>query len=440
MQPKTRYTQNGEVSIAYQVVGEGNRDLVVIPGFISHVEQAWEEPAYARFLRRLASFSRLILLDKRGTGLSDRTNEIATLEQRMDDVRVVMDEAGSKQAALFGISEGGPMSILFAATYPERVSSLVLYGTMARVLKAPDYPWGDDPAELEEFLKQLPQMWGEPVGIDLWAPSVADDARFQQWWAKYLRMSSSPSAAINIFRMNALIDVREILPTVHQPTLILHRMGDRAVPLVHAQYLAEHMPNAKYVPLPGEDHLWWLGNSELMAGEIEEFVTGKRQTKELDRILATVMFTDIVDSTRQAAEMGDRSWQDLLASHHAIMQRQISQFRGNIIKNTGDGFLATFDGPARAIRCACTLRDEIRSLGIKIRAGLHTGEIDLVKDDIGGISVHIAARVLGKAANDEVLVSRTVKDLVVGSGIEFVESGTHRLKGVPEEWTLFAVP
>jgi class 3 adenylate cyclase len=441
IQPETKYAQSGDISIAYQVVGNGPFDLLIVPGFVSHLEQAWEEPSYARFLRHLASFARLILFDKRGTGLSDRISGIPTLEQRMDDVRAVMDATDSKRAALFGVSEGGPMSVLFAATYPERISALVLYGSIARGAWAPDYPWGwkpDDP-EWEVWLEGWRKEWGGPYMIDYWAPSMAEDERFRQWWAKYLRLSASPAAVINIFRMNMAIDVRAILAAIHIPALILHRAGDRPVNVGQGRYLAEHIPGATLVELSGDDHLWWVGDSESIVNEIEEFLTGNRQAIEPDRVLATVLFTDIVDSTKQAAEMGDRRWHDLLDSHNALMHKAIARFRGRAVKSTGDGFLATFDGPARAIQCAFEIRDEIQRLGIEIRAGLHTGEIELMGEDVGGIAVHIAARVLGKAAANEVWASRTVKDLVVGSGFRFSECGIHSLKGVPGEWGLFTV-
>jgi len=437
--PETKYAHSGGVSIAYQVVGSGPFDLLMVPGFVSHLEQAGEYPAYARFLNRLASFSRLILLDKRGTGMSDRSGELATLEQRMDDVRVVMEAVGSTRVVLFGVSEGGPMSILFAATYPERASSLILYGSFARRQRAPDWPWGTSPEAFEASVDALRKGWGGPYSVEVRAPTVANDTQFCLWWAKYLRLSASPGAAINILRMNMSIDVRDILPSIHIPTLILHRSGDRSIPVLSGRHLGEHIPGAKYVELPGDDHLFWVGDSDAIADQMAEFLTGKRQTQEQDRILATVMFTDIVASTQRAAQLGDRRWMDLLNAHHALMEQLINRFRGTAIKNTGDGFLATFDGPARAIRCACALRDEVHKLGIEIRAGLHTGEIELTGKDVGGIAVHMAARVLGKAADGEVWVSRTVRDLVAGSGIEFSERGVYELNGIPGEWPLLAV-
>jgi class 3 adenylate cyclase len=440
MQPETKYARSGDVSIAYQVIGTGPLDLLIVPGFISHLEQAWEDPAYSRFLQRLASFSRLILFDKRGTGLSDRIAGIPTLEQRMDDVRAVMDVTGSERAALFGISEGGPMSILFSATYPERTSALILYGSIARGAWAPDYPWGtrfDD--KWENWLEGWQKGWGGPYALELWAPSVAHDAQFRQWWAKYLRLGASPSAVIGVFRMNAAIDVREILPALHVPTLVLHRSGDRPINVEQGRFLAENIPGARFVELDGNDHLWWVGDSESIVNEIEEFLTGERQTTEPDRVLATVLFTDIVDSTMRAAEMGDRRWRDLLDRHNVVVQAEISRFKGHVVKSTGDGFLATFDGPARAIHCAFAVHEQLERLSIEIRSGLHTGEVELMGGDVGGIAVHIAAKVLEKASAHEVWASRTVKDLVAGSRFKFSERGTYSFKGIAGDWPLFAV-
>jgi len=439
--PETKFTQIGEVSIAYQVVGDGPLDLVVVPGFVSHLEQAWEDPSYSRFLMQLASFSRLILFDKRGTGLSDRISGIPTLEERMDDLRAVMDAVGSPRAALFGISEGGPMSVLFAATHPERASALVMYGSIARGSWAPDYPWGSKPEdkETEAWLEGWRKEWGGPYSIEVWAPSMAEDVAFRQWWAKYLRLSASPSAVINIFRMNMAIDVRDILPNIRVPTLVLHRVGDQPIDIEQGRYLAEHIPDSKLVELNGDDHLWWVGDSEAIVNEIQEFLTGEQPPMEKDRVLATVLFTDIVDSTKRTAEMGDSRWKDVLDTHNAVMVKEIDRFRGRAIRGTGDGYLAVFDGPGRAIRCGSAIHSELGRHGIAIRAGLHTGEIDLMGDDVGGIAVNIAARVLAEAANNEIWVSRTVKDLVVGSGFTFVERGTYGLKGVPGEWSLYSV-
>ena len=438
--PETKFTQSGEISIAYQIVGNGPLDLVIVPGFVSHLEQAWEDPSYSRFLMQLASFSRLILFDKRGTGLSDRISGIPTLEERMDDVRAVMDSVDSEQAALFGISEGGPMSVLFAATYPERATALVLYGSIAKGSWAPDYPWGPNPEDesTQAWLGGWRKEWGGAYQIETWAPSMADDEVFRQWWAKYLRLSASPSAVIQIFRMNMAIDIRDILPSIQIPTIVLHRTGDRPIQIEQGQYLAKNIPGAKFLELSGEDHLWWVGDSESIVNEIQEFLTGEQPPIEIDRVLATVLFTDIVDSTKRTAEMGDSRWKDVLDIHNAVMVKEINRFRGRAIRSTGDGYLAVFDGPGRAIRCGTAIRNELGQHGIEIRTGLHTGEIDLMGDDVGGIAVNIAARVLAEAANNEVWVSRTVKDLVVGSGFTFAERGTYNLKGVPGEWSLYS--
>ncbi|MBI2155204.1 MAG: adenylate/guanylate cyclase domain-containing protein [Candidatus Rokubacteria bacterium] len=436
--PKTRYAKSGDVHVAYQVVGEGPLDLVFVPGFVSHLEFDWEVPGIARFLQRLASFSRLIRFDKRGTGLSDRPPGVPTLEQRMDDVRTVMDAVGSEKAALLGISEGGPMSLLFAATYPQRTSALILYGSYARRAWAPDHPFGKTAAEMDRVLEALERDWGGGAAIDIWAPSKLADERFTQLRANYLRLAASPGAAVAIIRMNMEIDVRHILPAIRVPTLVIHRTGDRLTHVEQARYMAEHIVGANLVELPGIDHTPYVDGDPIL-DEVEEFLTGVRHRAEPDRVLATVLFTDIVGSTERAAELGDRGWRDLLQSHHALVRRELARFRGREIDTAGDGFLATFDGPARAIRCAGAISDAVRQLGIEIRAGLHTGECEIMGDRIGGIAVHIGARVAAMAAPGEVLVSSTVKDLVAGSGLEFEDRGTHTLKGIPGEWRLFAV-
>ena len=437
--PETKFAQSGDASIAYQVLGQGPLDLVIVPGFVSHVEYAWEDPSYTQFLQQLASFTRLILFDKRGTGLSDRITGIPTLEQRMDDVRAVMDAVGSQRAALFGISEGGSMSILFAATYPQRTAALVLYGTIATGWRTENHPGqASTPEQEEEDYDGWRKGWGGPLYLESWAPSVAHDERFRQWWAKFLRLSAGPTTVINLFRMYSKIDVSPILPILHVPTLVLHRTGD-VLEVEQGRYLAEHIPGAKFVELAGEDHLWWVGDTEAIVNEIAEFLTGERPPTEPNRVLATVLFTDIVDSTKRVAEIGDRRWRDLLGSHHAMLSKEIGRFRGRFVESTGDGCLATFDGPARAIRCALVLSDESRRMGLEIRAGLHTGEIELMEQRIGGLAVHIAARVLAQAQANEVWLSHTVKDLVAGSGLEFSECGVFSLKGIPGEWRLFTV-
>jgi class 3 adenylate cyclase len=436
MQPETKYTKSGDVSIAYQVVGDGPRDLVYIPEAWTPIEWQWEEPVYERFLRRLASFSRLILFDKRGTGLSDRV-PVATLEERMDDVRAVMDAVGSTQAALCGICEGGPMAVLFAATYPERTSALLLYGTFARFSRDPDYPWGFTPEALDGFRKTVEDSWGTGRSLTVFAPSVAHDARFRAGWGQCERRGASPGAVCALMRMDADIDVRDILPSVRVPTLVIHRTGDRLTPVGGARYMAAHIPGARFAELPGDDHLL-VGDQETILDEMEEFLTGVRPSPVPDRVLATVLFIDVVGSTERAVELGDRRWRELLESYYALVRNELSRFRGCEIDTSGDGFFATFDGPARAIHCACAIRDAVRSLGLSLRAGLHTGECEVMGGKIGGIAVHIGARVAAHAGPGEVVVSSTVKDLVAGSGLRFTDRGVHVLKGVPGEWRLFA--
>jgi class 3 adenylate cyclase len=441
MEPQTRYARSEDLHIAYQVVGAAPRDLVLVPPFVSHIEYYWEDPLVSRFLTRLASFSRLILFDKRGTGLSDRVppDRLPTLEQRMDDVRAVLDAAGSQRAALFGPSEGGPMSALFAATYPQRTSALILYGSFASTIRDAGYPWAMDPKERDKVIQAISDRWGQGTYVELLAPSLAGDERFRNWWARLERLGASPGAAMALRRMNGQIDIRQTLSAIRVPTLVLHRSGDLDTSIEEGRYLAAHIPGARFVDLPGADHLPWVGDQDTLVDEVQEFLTGTRPAAEPDRVLATVVFTDIVASTERAAELGDRRWRDLLFSHHAIVRRELERFRGREVKTVGDGFLATFDGPARAVRCACAIRDGVGELGLSIRAGLHTGECELIGDDVGGIAVHIGARVAATARAGEVLVSSTVKDLVVGSGIQFVDRGSHRLKGVPGSWRLFAV-
>ena len=440
VKPRTKYSKSGDVNIAYQVVGSGPLDLVLVPGWVSHVELSWEEPGFARFLRSLASFSRLIHFDKRGTGLSDRVanDALPTLEERMDDLRAVMDEVKSEQAALLGISEGGPMCALFAATYPKRTTALVTYGGFAKWKRETDYPWALTREEHENALEVFSKKWGGPVGLRVFAPSVSDDKRFRSWWARYLRLGASPGAAMSLYRMNLEVDIRHLLPTIRVPTLILHRMDDALVDVGGSRYMAKSIPDAKYVELQGVDHLPWVGDVDSLVGEIQEFLTGVRQRYDTDRVLATVMFTDVVGSTEHAAQLGDRGWRDLLESYHACVRQELNRFRGREVDTVGDGFFATFDGPARGIRCACAIRDAVTTLGINIRAGLHTGECEVMGEKIGGIAVHLGARVAANAQPGEVLVSSTVKDLVAGSGLRFTDRGVHTLKGIPGEWRLFA--
>jgi len=421
------------------VLGKGPPDLVLVPGWVSNIDVSWEQPALARFLTRLASFSRLILFDKRGTGLSDRVADMPSLEVRMDDVRAVMDAVRSERAALYGFSEGGPMCALFAATYPARTVALIMSGSYARKTAAPDYPWGPTEEQFHASIDQAEREWGGPVGIDERCPSMAGDERFRQWWGHLLRTSASPAAAAMLQRMNAQIDIRHVLPAIHVPTLILHSENERIVDVNASRYMAEQIPGARLVELQGADHVPFLSDADAIVDEIEEFLTGTRHSPEVDRVLATVLFTDIVGATESAGKLGDRRWHDLLDSHHALVRRELARFRGREIDTAGDGFFATFDGPARAVRCACAVSDAVRSLGIEVRAGLHTGECEVMGNKVGGIAVHIGARIAANAAAGEVLVSNTVQDLVAGSGLSFRDRGAQSLKGVPGDWRLFAV-
>jgi pimeloyl-ACP methyl ester carboxylesterase len=439
--PPTQYAKSGDASIAYQVVGDGPIDLVLTLGFATHLELQWESPPFARFFERISSFSRLIVYDKRGTGLSDPITEVPTLELRIDDVRAVMDAVGSEQAALFGISEGGPMSALFAATHPDRVTALVLYGAMGRTTEAPDYPWASPAEALRESAAEfIAPYWGQQAEgmVELFAPSFAGDPKAVEFTARMERSAASPAMIQQIFDMFLDIDVRAVLPTIHVPTLVLHRRGDRVVYRRAGEELAAQIPGARYVELPGIDHLPWAGDSEAVLGEIEEFLTGARSVAEPDRVLATVMFTDIVGSTERAGELGDARWRELFAAHLAAVRQELTRFHGREVKTLGDGFLATFDGPARAIRCGQAIAETARSIGLDVRIGLHCGEVEVMEEDVGGIAVHIAARVGALAAAGEVLVTSTVKDLVAGSGIGFEDRGATRLKGIPDEWRLFA--
>ena len=437
--PETRYAQAGDVHIAYQVFGEGELDLVLVPGFITHVEVVWEHESFVRALEGLASFARVINFDRRGSGLSDPVPEAPTLEQRMGDVSAVMDAAGSERAALLGVSEGVPMSIVYAASYPERVQALVCCGGMARSTAAPDYPWGVPVEALRESGREfLLPYWGTGTMSEVAAPSQADNPDTRAFFARIERATTSPGMLSQLVEMFLEIDVRDVVPSVHTPALVLHRRHDRLVNVRHGRWLAEHLPNARLVEIPGEDHGLWYQNPQMAAGEIQEFLTGARYEPEPKRVLATVVFTDIVDSTHTAAELGDMRWHELLDRHGVTVRKALERFGGREVKTTGDGFLATFDGPARAVRCARAILDSSEGQGIRVRAGLHTGECEMIGDDIGGIAVHIAARVSGLARPSEVLVSRTVKDLVAGSGLEFDERGAHELKGVPDSWELYA--
>ncbi len=437
--PETRYAKSGDNYVAYQVMGEGPFDLVFVPGFVSHLDLQMEWPLAANFFKRLASFCRLIRFDKRGTGLSDRTGPIPTIEDRMDDVRAVMDAAGSATAALFGFSEGGQMSIVFAATYPERASALILYGSMARQAWAPDNAWGRPDVRLAAQLKWVEENWGQGSAMGMYCPSIADDPEMRSFLGRLERSSASPGAVQSLQRINQAIDVRHVLPMIGTPTLVLHRTGD-VVNVEHGRYLAHHIRGAKFVEFPGGDHTPWVGDSNSILGEIESFLTGQRHEveSESDRVLASILFTDIVGATNRLVELGDRRWKDLLIQHHSLVRDQLARHRGREIDNAGDGFLAAFDGPARAVRCGRAIVDSVRQLGIHVRVGVHTGECEVIGEKLGGIAVHIGARIGALAAADEVLVSRMVSDLVAGSGLQFEERGTHGLKGVPGSWQLLA--
>jgi class 3 adenylate cyclase len=439
--PETRYTKTADgVHIAYQVLGSGPIDLVFMSTWFSHIDVQWDQPAFARFLRRLASFSRLILFDKRGTGESDPVSlpALPTLEAWMDDIVAVMQAAGSDQSALLGDSSGGMLAALFAATYPDRTTALVLSDTLARGARAPDYPSsGVDRLTPEE----MEATWGRgpDPALQATAPSVAADPGFRTWWARYQRLSVSPAMAAAIWGMFRSADVREVLPAIRVPTLVLHRRDNRWLPVEHGRFIAEHIAGAKYVELDGVDQWPYLGDSDSLLDEVEEYLTGVRGGPATDRVLATVLFTDIVGSTDRAADLGDRKWRDLLDSHDQTTRRQLERFRGREIKTTGDGFAAIFDGPGRAIQCACAIRDAVRALGIDLRAGLHTGEIELRGDDVAGMAVHIGARVSASAGPGDVLVSSAIPPLVVGSGIAFQDRGEYELRGVPGTWRLYAV-
>jgi pimeloyl-ACP methyl ester carboxylesterase len=439
MTPETRYAKSGEVNIAYQVVGKGEVDLLFVPGWVSHIEYAWEEPTFAPFLERMASFSRLILLDRRGTGLSDPVDQVPTLEERMDDLVAVMDAAGSERSFLFGISESGPMCILFAATYPERTAGLLLCNTFASNVRSEDHPWATPPERRGQLQQAVDEGWGTGVTARIFAPSRADDEAFVRSWARFERRAVSKGAMRKIIGMIQDTDVRAVLPSISVPTLVVHRTGDQATRVEGGRYLAEHIPGASIVEVPGMDHFPWVGDTEAILEEVEQFVTGTRRGAEPNRILATVLFIDIVDSTRHLAEWGDRRWRELLGQFYGILRKNLEQFRGLEIDTTGDGLFATFDGPARAIRCACCVSSAIGSLGIAIRAGLHTGECEVLGDKVSGIVVHVGARICATAGPNEVLVSSTVKDLVAGSGLGFEDRGFQKLKDVPDEWRLYAV-
>jgi pimeloyl-ACP methyl ester carboxylesterase len=438
--PETRYARSPDGNVGYQIVGDGPLDLVFVPWWGTNLDVMWEEPSIARFLSRLGTFSRVICFDKRGTGISDPVPLAAlpTLEQWTDDIRTVMEAAGSKRAALFGHSQGGQMAMLFAATHPEQVSALILLDASARQYDETAQPSSFAVDERELSLDRVEALWGTGAYLDTFAPSLAGDERFGRWHARYERLALSPRVVRAVVALDFENDVRGVLSAIRVPTLVLHREGNRFIGVEHGRYLAGHIPGARFVALPGEDHLFHVGETDAMLGEVEEFLTGARPVPDVDRVLATVLLTDIVGSTGRAAALGDRAWRALLEQHHEIVRREILRHRGREVEIVGDGVLATFDGPARAIRCARAIADGVRALGIEVRAGLHTGEIELAGGAVRGIAVHIGARVAAEAGAGEVWVSSTVKDLVAGSGIRFGDRGLHALRGVPGEWRLFA--
>jgi pimeloyl-ACP methyl ester carboxylesterase/class 3 adenylate cyclase/DNA-binding CsgD family transcriptional regulator len=443
MAPRTRYARNGDVSIAYQVVGDGPIDLVHAPGSVSHLEYAWEEPVFARFLRRLATFSRLILFDKRGTGLSDRTAGIATMEERMDDVRAVMDAAGSGRAVLFGVSESAPLSCLFAATYPERTAALVLYASYAAEVRQPDYPWPptaeERAAQLDEMAASIHETWGDVDWLHDVAPSVADDPAFRTWFSTSLRLGASPGAVVTLERMDALIDVRHVLPAIRVPTLVMHRLDTRNYNVEHGRYVAARIPGARLVELPGADYFPFVGDTNALIDEIETFVTGTRPVDVPDHVLATILVSEVAATAGRVVALGDRRWGDLQEQFQALAGREIDRFRGRPREVTGDRVVATFDGPARAIRCAEAITTAVRDLALPIRSGLHTGECEVRDEHVSGVAVPLAAWIATQAAPDEILVSSTVKDLVAGAGLHFTDRGPRSIDGLPGAWRLFAL-
>ncbi len=439
--PETRYIQNGDVNIAYQVLGDGPVDIVFVMGWVSHLEYFWKHHLFASFLERLASFSRLILFDKRGTGLSDRVplSELPTLEQRMEDVHAVMGAVGSQRAILVGVSEGGPMCSLFAATYPEKTAGLVMIGTYAKRIRDDEYPWAPTEDQREAFFELMRNEWGGPVGIDERAPSMANDAEFREWWATYLRMGASPGAAVALTKMNAEIDVRGVLPSVRVPTLVIHRSGDMCLKVEEGRFVAAQIPDAKYVELGGIDHLPFVGDQAEILDEIEQFVTGVRSAGEYDRVLATVMSVSFADPDAESARRGTIEWENFIARSKAFVHRQLPMYKGREVSVGDEETLAAFDGPARAIRCAAAINQAAAAQGVSLQIGLHTGECDVLDDKYSGFAVDLARQIAGLSESGNILVSRTVKDLVAGSGLEFSEFGVRSFDGVDGEWRLFTV-
>jgi pimeloyl-ACP methyl ester carboxylesterase len=434
---ETRYAKSGSLNIAFQVFGEGAINLVFIPGWASNVENIWTLPEFARFAEKLTQFARVILLDRRGTGLSDPVPDPPTFEERMDDVRAVLDAAGLQQAVIWGVSEGGPMAMLFAATYPERVRQLILYGTFARFSRAADYPHGFPPEVNARWLATVEANWGTGELSRYFAPSVAGDEAEMRRLARLERLAMSPGTAHKLFTMLTQTDVRHVLPAIRVPTLVLHRIGDGPVRVGQGRYLAGHIHGAKYVELSGDDHMPMMGDVEPLLNEVREFLTGERAAPEIDRVLTTILFCDIVESTTRAAQMGDGAWKGLLERFYALAGEKLKHFRGRLLDTAGDGLFAAFDGPARAVRCGAALAEAVQALGVRLRVGVHTGECEVLGEKYSGIAVHLGARVAGAAEPGEVLVTSTVKDLVVGSGLRFEELGPRTLKGVAEPWALY---
>ncbi len=434
MHPRTRYAKSGDVHIAYQLFGEGPVNLVFVPGFISQIENYWDEPGFARWLNRLGTFARVVLFDKRGTGLSDRLDELPGMDVRMDDVGVVMDAVEFDKAVVMGISEGGSLAALFAAHHPERCQGLVLYGAFASFKS-----WFPTEESLEALFQYIGSDWGSGASIPNFAPSKVDDPAFIQWWGKFERLGATPGDAIKIMRMNSKIEITSVLPSIQVPALVIHRTDDVTIEVEAGRTLGEGIPNARYVELPGADHLPWVGDFERITMEIEEFITGSKSVPIIDRVLVTVMFSDVVGSTTKAEALGDERWQDLMTTHNAILRTELERFRGNEVRFTGDGFLTTFDGPARAIKCAMAISRRLRPLGLEVRLGLHTGEVEFHEGEIHGIAVNMTARIGALAGASEILVSRTVKDLIAGSGIQLTHHGQYKFKGLSESMGVYLV-
>lgn len=432
MSPKTQYAKSGEVHIAYQVYGQGEKDLIFVPGFISQIEHYWEEPTWARWLTRLGKFARVVLFDKRGTGLSDRV-AVPPMDERMDDIRAVMDAVGMEKASVMGISEGGSLASVFAAYHPQRCENLILYGAFASFKS-----WFPTEEALKQLFDYIDTAWGSGTSVPHFVPSKTGDMQFQEWWGKYERLGASPRDVARIMRMNSQIDITDILPAIKAPTLVLHKTEDVLIDIEGGRTLARLIPGAKLVELPGKDHFVFIGSeADQILSEIEEFITGTKTEPVIDRVLAAVVFTDIVDSTIHAQRLGDKAWRELLDAHDQVVRQELTRFRGNEVKSLGDGFLATFDGPGRAIRCAKAICDAVSKLGIDVRVGVHTGEVEVTPSDVRGIAVHIASRIAALGKGNEIIVSRTVKDLVAGSGFGFEDLGSHQLKGISEDWQVY---